>query len=57
MELTRLLYASSLKYSRAVFREKTFSPKMAVILEEEASVTSAPAVKLSIALKRSDCML
>jgi hypothetical protein len=30
---------------------------MAVILEVAASATSPPAVKLSIALNRSDCML
>ncbi len=44
----RLLYASSLKYSRAVFVVKTFSPKIPVIFAEPKTVTSFTSVVRSL---------
>jgi hypothetical protein len=57
MEDAKLLYASSLKNSRAVFRVKTFYPKMAVIFAEPATFPSAVVLKLSIDLNLRDDML
>jgi hypothetical protein len=54
MDASRLLYASSLRNSRAVFRVKTFSPKMAVILAAPGIMLSVVVVRLSIALNRND---
>jgi hypothetical protein len=57
MEASKLLYASSLKNSRAVFNVKTFSPKIAVILAAPGIMLSVVVVRLSIALNLSDDIL
>jgi hypothetical protein len=57
MEASKLLYASSLKNSRAVFNVKTFSPKIAVIFAAPGIMVSVVVVKLSIALNLNDDIL
>src|SRR5579872_7280448 len=57
MEARRLLYASSLRNSRAVFNVNTFSPKMAVIFAAPGFIVPFAVVRLSIALNRNEDIL
>ena len=57
MELTRLLYASSLKNSLAVFSVNTLLPKTEVIFDEEPASGMVEAIRLFNALNRSDIVI